>query len=445
MPDQDTIQLDDFNKTKRRDALTRLADSIRAGNIALPPVGNRINLHAHTFFSYNSYGYSPSHFAWKAKQEGLALAGIVDFDVFDGIDEFIEAAGMLDLKGCGGMETRVFVPEFADKVINSPGEPGISYHMGVGFFSGKLTGKNLAFQKRLQDTAQQRNRELTSRVNGYLKPIELNYDKNVLPLTPAGNATERHICLAYARKAAAHFHNDQQLAAFWSDKLGADAVKLGLPEGRDLLNTIRNKTMKRGGVGYVQPDAGAFPKMDETNQFVLAAGGIPTMTWLNGQSDGEKEIRRLVRIGMSTGVAAINIIPDRNFTPGKIDDLLRNLQEVIAIACELELPIVVGTEMNSPGQRFVDQFETAELSPYVPVFLKGAHIVYAHSVLQRLGKKGYCSTWAGKQFGSITEKNRFFEEAGKLLSPSVEIRLGDGLMQSKPEKILQQIEQAGKL
>ncbi len=438
-------RLDDFDAARRRQALNELAGMIRAGSIATEPTTNRINLHAHTFFSYNSYGYSPSRFAWLAKRTGLALAGIVDFDVLDGVDEFIDASAILDLKGCGGMETRVFVPEFADKVMNSPGEPGISYHMGVGFPTGKLTGKNKIFQKGLRDTAQQRNRELTARVNAYLKPVELNYDRDVLPLTPAGNATERHICLAYARKAVTVFGESDSLARYWSDKLGVDAAKLGLPEGKDLLNTLRNKTMKRGGPGYVQPDAGAFPKMAETNQFVLAAGGIPTMTWLNGVSDGEKEIRRLIQVAMDCGVVAINIIPDRNFTAGKKDDLLANLQEVIAIACELELPIVVGTEMNSPGQRFVDQFETAELSPFVPAFLKGARIVYAHSVLQRLGKKGYCSTWAGKQFGSITEKNQFFEEAGKRLSPSIEIRLADGLKQTKPEKILQQIEQAGTL
>ena len=40
---------------------------------------------------------------------------------------------VLDLKACVGIESRVFVPEFSDQVINSPGEPGISYHMGLGF------------------------------------------------------------------------------------------------------------------------------------------------------------------------------------------------------------------------------------------------------------------------------------------------------------------------
>ena len=112
----------------------------------------------------------------------------------------------------------------------------------------------------LKQTAQQRNRDLMQRVNRYLSPIELDYEPDVLTLTPAGNATERHMCLAYARKARDHFGaTSDELAEFWSQKLGTDAKKLGLPEGRDLLNTIRAKTMKRGGVGYVQPDSGSFP------------------------------------------------------------------------------------------------------------------------------------------------------------------------------------------
>jgi hypothetical protein len=41
---------------------------------------------------------------------------------------------------------------------------------------------------------------------------------------------------------------------------------------------IRSKTMKKGGVGYVQPGKGSFPLMAEMNRFVLAAGAIPTLT-----------------------------------------------------------------------------------------------------------------------------------------------------------------------
>ena len=53
--------------------------------------------------------------------------------MLDGLDEFWDATRKLDLKACIGLESRVFVPEFSDRVINSPGETGISFHMGSGF------------------------------------------------------------------------------------------------------------------------------------------------------------------------------------------------------------------------------------------------------------------------------------------------------------------------
>ena len=138
-------KLDSFNAAERKEALCALCERIKAGDVSLAQQASDVNLHCHTFFSYNSYGYSPSKFAWLARKKGLAVAGVVDFDVLDALDEFLEAARMLNLKACAGLETRVFVPEFSDRVINSPGEPGISYHMGVGFPAAKLQGTQQRF------------------------------------------------------------------------------------------------------------------------------------------------------------------------------------------------------------------------------------------------------------------------------------------------------------
>jgi len=405
----------------------------------LPAPAAAVNLHCHTFFSYNTYGYSPTKFAWLARKAGLAVAGVVDFDVLDALEEFLDAGRMLDLKVCAGLETRVYVPEFADRVINSPGEPGISYHMGVGFPSADVPGEQKKFLAGLRETAQQRNRDLTDRVNKYLRPVELDYERDVLALTPAGNATERHICLAYARKAKEILGQTDALTDFWSQKLSADARSLGLPEGRDLLNTIRAKTMKHGGVGYVQPDKGSFPCMADTNGFILAAGGIPVHTWLDGTSEGERAIEELLGVAMSTGAAALNVIPDRNYTPGSPGVKLKNLYQVMELAEKLDLIVVEGTEMNSPGQKFVDNFASEELKPLLPVFLKGAHIVYAHSVLQRKCGLGYTSAWTRRNFKSAAEKNRFFEQVGRSLKPRHEGNLSGLNDGSTAQEILDKI------
>lgn len=438
-------KLDSFDSSERKEALLALCEKVKAGQIEVPEAGTNVNLHCHTFFSYNTYGYSPSKFAWLARKAGLAVAGVVDFDVLDALDEFLEAARLLGLKGCAGLETRVFVPEFSDRVINSPGEPGISYHMGVGFPSAALHGQQKEFLLSLRRMAQQRNRDLMGRVNEYLRPAELDYERDVLVLTPSGNATERHMCLAYARKARETFSDSDELARFWSEKLSAQIDSSDLPEGRDLLNAIRAKTMKRGGVGYVVPDKGSFPRLDDTNRFLQAAGAIPTVTWLDGTSDGEQAVEELLEVAMSTGSAAINVIPDRNYGPGTGAEKLKNLYDVIEIAEKLHLPVVVGTEMNSPGQKFVDDFGSEELAPLVPVFLKGAHIFYAHSVLQQKFGLGYTSEWARQTFGSIAEKNEFFEELGRTLEPETEDIFTDLNEDTTAERVLDKVKRNSKL
>ena len=431
-------RLDNFNTRQRKESLEQLCEKVKKGEIELPQPGTDVNLHCHTFFSYNSYGYSPSKFAWLAKKQGLAVAGIVDFDVLDGLEEFLDAAKLLGLKACGGIETRVYVPQFSNRVINSPGEPGISYHMGVGFPTSDLKPELKEFQLRLQKTAQQRNIELTQRVNKFLSPVELVYEKDVLPLTPSGNATERHICLAYARKAKTIFNDNTKLAQYWSQKLGTDAAALGLPEGRNFLNMLRNKTMKRGGVGYVQPDKGAFPEMADMDKFTLAAGAMPTMTWLDGTSEGEQALEELIDVSMNSGVVAFNVIPDRNYNAGtgEADMKCKNLKRALELADSRGLLVVCGTEMNSPGQKFVDDFKTKELLPLVPLFLKGAYIVYAHSALQRQCGLGYTSEWAKKAFASIDEKNEFYRAVGQYIEPSREEIIAGFDDRSKPGRIL---------
>ena len=328
---------------------------------------------------------------------------------------------LLGLKRCASLESRVVVPEFSTRVINSPGEPGIAYHMGVGF--PRAVRHPLLSQMRL--TAEARNRELVRRVNNFLKPVGLDYDNDVLSLTPNGNATERHICEAYSKKGD---------AAFWISKLGdcpTDPVKFQA--------LIRSKLMKQGGPGYVHPGKDTFPLMADMNRFVREVGAIPTLTWLDGTSDGERAIEELFAVAISSGAAAFALIPDRNYTPGLKDERLKYLYDVVALAEKHDFPIIVGTEMNAPGNKFVDDFNTAELKPLAPVFLKGAYIVYAHSVLQRESGLGYLSSWAKKSFANTAVKNDFFERLGRELQPATEDRLCDLPPDVTPEDIFARI------
>ena len=426
--------IDNFDAATRRQALEQAAAAE-----TFPATKAIVNVHAHTFFSFNYRGYSPSHFALESKRQALAVSGIVEFDCLDGLDEFLAAGRLLDLKTSIGLESRGYVPEFGDREINSPGEPGISYHMGIGFTSTNIPDEAQNYMDGLRATSADRNRGLVERVNAHLDPVALDYEADVLPLTPSGNATERHICVAYGRKAAAHFPDEEALARFWADKLGVEVDQIAdLPDGRALTDLLRSKTMKSGGVGYVQPDSGSFPHMPDMNHFTLLCGAIPTRTWLDGCSAGEKAIEELTDVAMATGVAAFNVIPDRNYTPGSPDQKLANLQEVVAMTERRGLPLIGGTEMNSPGQKFVDDFDSDALYPLRPAFLKGAHILYAHTVLQGMAGMGYLSEWAANSFTDVFAKNDFFNAFGETFSPRGEDRLRDGLSPERgPEEILE--------
>lgn len=381
-----------------------------------------VNLHCHTIFSYNPYDYSPAEFAWRARVHGLEAAGIVDFDVVDGLEEFLEAGRLMGIPVCVSLETRVYVPEFGDRVLSSPGEPGIGYHMASGFPRAPSAGEQVAFLRGLRDSAAARNRDLVHRVNQHLAPLDFDYERDVLPLTPMDNATERHICRAYAERAAAQFASRDALIAFWDEKLGGVPGDLDWPAGPQLQALIRSKTMKRGGVGYVQPNSGSFPDMTAFNRFALASGAIPTLTWLDGTSDGEQCIEEWMDVAAAAGAAAINFIPDRNFTPGKRDQKLANLHDVVARARARDWPMLAGTEMNSPGLKFVDDFAAPELAPVVEDFRRGARILAAHTVLGRYAGLGYLSQWAAASFATLAARNDFYAEVGARFDPSAPAR-----------------------
>ncbi len=79
-------KLDSFNAVDREQALGALIVKVETGEMSLPQAGRAVNLHCHTFCSYNSNGYSPSKFAWLARKVGLAVAVVVDFDVLDALE-----------------------------------------------------------------------------------------------------------------------------------------------------------------------------------------------------------------------------------------------------------------------------------------------------------------------------------------------------------------------
>ena len=350
-------QLNSFDAASRKAALAEILKNHCA-----------FNMHCHSFYSYNGYGYSPSMLVALAKELNWRGIMLVDFDVLDGVDEFLAAAKYLGVKAAAGMETRVFVPEFADKEINSPGEPGIAYHLGCGFTSSAVPESQKAFAARLRAGAANRTRTLVEKVNTLLTETAIDYDAVAKEFTPAGNVTERHVCCAY-RVAAEKKFAGAELAAYWQEKIGsfeADPVKMEA--------LIRSKTMKSGGVGYVKADPESFPTLEEMNAFTKACGATPTLAWLNGLSAGENDVEALLDLHQKYGCGAATLIPDRNWRaadPEKSAKLVAELDRFVAACVKRNIPLLAGTEMNAPGQLLNDDYTIAQLIKHLDVFCSG--------------------------------------------------------------------------
>jgi len=434
----------DFNTATRRDALEELAEHARAGDIALPEPGADVNMHFHTFFSYNADGWSPSRIAWESRKAGLLVAGTVDFDVLDGMDEFLGAADILGLRAAVGVESRVFVKDYADKVINSPGEPGVAYFMGTGFVrlpdEGSPEADTLA---RMRSLARERNEAMLERVNSHLGEASLDYVSDVLPLAPSANATERHMLEAYERRAKEVFPDFAARAEFWAAKLAmpGSEVESVMTDSVKFRDVIRAKLMKRGGVGYAEPEAGNFPAVEDMIAMARSAGALPTNTWLDGTNPGEQTARDIVAYYAEKGILAWNLIPDRNWRVAAPDERKRkvaNLHEVAAEVAAADILLVNGTERNKAGLPFVDDLSNEFLAPVAEQLREGALALYGHTAMARFAGRPLGGEWAAGAFADARSRNRFYTEVGRILEPGegARAKLEAACASAEPDAIL---------
>jgi len=412
-----THPLDSFDRAERHAALLRHAATAPAP--ADPGAGAPVNMHLHTFFSFNSAGFSPSHIAVQAREWGLYTAATCDFDVLDAADEFLDAAGVLGLRGASHIETRVYAPEFAEAETNSPGEPGICYVMGAGFCHTPAPGSgSFAMAAELRRRAAGRNAAVVERINAYLPEIAVSYDAEVAGVTPRRSPTERHIVRAYVNRARQAFPESTARAAFWGDVLQQpEEAVAGLSRGR-LEEQVRRCLIKHGGVAYQQPGPASFPEIGAFFDWVRDAGAIPMAAWRDGTSAGELDPAAWLEALQARGVAAVNVVPELVTDPA-------HLQQLMAEVARRALPVNVGTEMNADGLPDWDDLHSPELAPYRDAFVGGAEVMVGHTTLARFAGLAYCSTAAEAEFPRREQRNEFFAAVGRLppLGPTLARRL----------------------
>ena len=428
-------QLNSFDPRERGEALAALA--ARCG-VEPPSACSNVNMHMHSFFSYNAEGCSPSRLVWDARRAGLYAAGLCDFDVLDGMEEFLAAGRTMGLRTAVHLETRAYFRERADVDISSPGEPGVTYIMGAGFAQPLAEGTPQATGLAdLRARARTRNVDLIARINPHVPEIAIDYERDVLPLTPSGNATERHIIRAYLIRTRTVFGAPREAAGYLAPllRLDVDETLARMAHASDIEERLRARLAKRGGVGYEQPSETTFPTVDAFIDWVTSCRAIPMITWLDGTSDGEKDAAALLDSLVAKGAAALNIIPDRNWNvadPEKARLKRDHLRRIVEAADRMELPINIGTEMNRDGLPFADDLDGEVLRVYRSSFLKGARIMVGHTVLARYAQFPYTGTAARADFPHRADRNAFFAAVGA--QPPLSTVDADRLSEMGPER-----------
>ena len=80
--------------------------------------------------------------------------------------------------------------------------------------------------------------------------------------------------------------------------------------------------------------------------------------------------------------------------------------------------LTVGTEMNSFGQKLVDDFSAPELQPVIADFIDGAYFIYGHTDMQRRAGLGYQSEWAKSSLPTRRARNEFYTQIGRAVPPT---------------------------
>jgi len=371
--------LSSFNLKLRKESLLEISKLIKNGKIKkFEKLTPWLNLHLHTFHSFNYENWSPARVIFECWRRGLKYAGTVDFDTLAGLEETLSTGEILGILATGGFESRVLVEEWKDVVINSPNEPGIYYLCGKGF---KRTldadTEEGRFFLNLKKVAQARNREVVDKLNSFLGKVTVNYDIDVLPLTPSGNPTERHIIESYKRKSEQLIPNKSD--TFWSEVLSVPVDSLREKEPAEFLETMRKVLIKSGGPGYIPPERESFPKFDDVVKIIKKAGGIPVGTWLDGTNKGEEDPNIFVSFLKDKGIEAMAIIPERNYNFPEGEEKEKkvlNFNRFMQACMDVKMPVVCGTELNKYGQPFVDDFSKPEISIYLNYFLDSASLFF---------------------------------------------------------------------
>ena len=356
----DITVLNLLNAPTKEERLANLAKVLETTQFP-PMVPEYINNHIHTTYSFSPY--SPTAAVYAARMEGLCTAGIIDHDSISGAREFLEAAQMIGIPVTIGMEARISMDgtRLEGRRTNNPDQVGVSYMTIQGVPHDKIDTLT-EFFKPYQAARHERNRKMIVRINE-LVGVELDYDRDVLPLSQAadnGGVTERHLMYALAIELVKQVGKGQGMI----DKLESLGMNLSEKQKNMLLDTEYPfyeydvlGMLKGTFVPKIFIDAtDECPKLPDMVKLCREVNAYLCYAYLGDVGDsvtGDKKAQKfeddylddVFECLKEEGVKAVTYMPTRNTMP--------QLERLRGLCDQYGMFQISGEDINSPRQIFV--------------------------------------------------------------------------------------------
>jgi len=239
-----------------------------------------INGHIHSPHSFSAFLNIEQPFEMAVK-EGVSVLGINDFYTTDGYDEFAETARKHKIFPLFNIEFMALQKNLQDAGIrvNDPSNPGRTYFSGKGLRQpAKMSATSEQKIRQLQEESNRQTYEMVDKLNTFFaeKGILIRFDAAELQSRLAKNLfRERHIAQAIRMAVFEKEHTDLGRAGLLNKIFDGKEIKSAIDDVAGLENEIRGQLLKSGGAAFVPEDPKAFLSLEEVQELIIDAGGIP--------------------------------------------------------------------------------------------------------------------------------------------------------------------------
>ena len=357
----DIAILEQLNAPAKAQRLENLKQVLKTTSFP-PTVPQYINNHIHTTYSFSPY--SPTAAVYAARMEGLCTAGIIDHDSISGAREFLEAAEIIGMPVTIGMECRVSMAgtRLEGRRTNNPDQVGVSYMTIQGVPHDQIDTLT-AFFRPYREARGRRNRAMIHKINALLPQLQLDYDRDVLPLSMAaeeGGVTERHLMYALATKLTQQVGKGEamvqklaEMGLTLSEKQTAQMMDTQYPFYEyDLLGILKSAFVPQIFIDATDE----CPRLPEVVALCKKVDAFLCYAYLGDVGDsvtGDKKAQKfeddyledVFECLKEEGVGTVTYMPTRN-TPAQLERL-RGLCEAYGMFQ------ISGEDINSPRQSFI--------------------------------------------------------------------------------------------